>query len=378
MYCRKLIKEETSFQDRYRIGLLTSPRISPNEFSVLLSLGRMTRNTFDLHLFCGKGQDHAELKQFYTIHTGNTFQKDMGDIRYSVNICFQHILKAKPNLLMNTCSPATIGFSTSFFANKFRIPNIVRMTGDSFAEARVHRHPWKKIKAWLLHGQMATMAYKNANIILAIGENLKKKLIAHNFDQKKIIVLPQPFDASRFKALRISEKKQKKKILGLSPDHRTILFVGRLSWLKGVDRIIKIIELIQKRSSSFQFCLLGQGELAHELKRFPPSLVQMPGLVAHRDVSQYYQAADLLIFPSRTEGLPNTILEALSCKLPVIASPVGDIPNWVSTLATDPRDYVDYLIKGDYVLDDLPDQLNFDHLKKSYTDLFQTVIREFA
>ena len=102
-------------------------------------------------------------------------------------------------------------------------------------------------------------------------------------------------------------------------------------------------------------------------------MIHMPGVVPHSDVSRYFQAADLFIFPSRTEGLPNVILEALSCGVPVIATPVGDIPNWVSNIATEPNEYVKYILDGDYVIDELPEILDYESLKEAYINLFNMV-----
>lgn len=361
-----------------QIGLISSPGISPNENAVLYNLGRMVGEVFDLHLLCSKNADCSALDKYYAIHYGKPYKKDMADFRYAFNICSSHVKKLNLDLLMNVCSPATIGFAATFFSKKNGIPSLIRMTGDFFGEARLHSHPWKRIKSWILYSQMAAIAYKRADYILAIGENLKADLIRHHFNTDKIFVLPQPFDQGLFTPVNAAEKKQRKIELVLHPHRKTILFAGRLSWLKGADRILKIIEAVGERSSAFQFCLVGKGEYENAFKRFSSELVHMPGLIAHSQVSKFFQAADMLIFPSRTEGLPNTILEALSCEVPVIAAPVGDISNWVSNLATEPKDYVEYILKGNYVLDELPDILEYGRLKEAYISLFHTVIRNSA
>lgn len=247
------------------------------------------------------------------------------------------------------------------------------MTGDSFREAKIHKQWLKKFKSWILHGQMANSAYKRADFILVLGEKLKTVLFYHKFKPEKIIVLPQPFDRRLFTKLNIEEKIQRKIEIGLDPNRKTILFVGRLSWLKGVDRILEIIDEIKLKKSAFQFCIVGAGKYENNINRFPSDMIHMPGVVPHSNVSKYFQAADLFIFPSRTEGLPNVILEALSCGTPVIATPVGDIPNWVSNIATDPSDYIKYILEENYVLDELPDVLDYGCLKEAYINLFHMV-----
>lgn len=358
-----------------RIGLVSSPGISPNENAVLNNLGRMVAEKFDLHLFCGRNADCEGMEKYYTIHYGKTFKKDLADFRYVFNICSRYTKRLNLDLLMNVCSPATIGFAVTFYTKKLGIPSLIRMTGDSFAEAFVHQQCWKKIKSWILHGQMAAYAYRRADYILAIGENLKVDLVRRHFNSDKILVLPQPFNHGLFTPVTATEKVHIKKEIGLNPNRKNILFAGRLSWLKGADRILKIVEAVGRQSSAFQFCLVGKGEYSEAFKRFSSELVFIPGLIPHSRIFRFFQAADLLIFPSRAEGLPNTILEALSCKVPVIAAPVGDISNWVSNLATEPEEYLEYILKGNYVLDDLPDILEFDRLKQAYINLFHTVNR---
>jgi len=356
--------------------LVSRPGISPNEHADLYNLGRMTGDLFDLHLLCGENAGFANLNEFYTIHFGKIFANDLADFRYAFAVCRRYVNKIKPDLLINVCSPATIGFAVTFFAKKYKVPSMIRMTGDSFGEARLHRQPWKRLKSWVLHAQMAKLAYKRADYILAIGENLKNDLIQRKFDPEKIFVLPQPFDKGLFTPVGKYEKIEIKKELGLAPHRKTILFAGRLTWLKGADRILKIVEMVERKSDSFQFCLVGKGEYAATFKRFSSELVFLPGLVPRSLVFKYFQAADLMIFPSRTEGLPNAVLEALSCEVPVIAAPVGDISNWVSNLATEPEEYADYILKGNYVLDALPEMLEFDRLKAAYIDLFNRVIKK--
>jgi glycosyltransferase involved in cell wall biosynthesis len=359
-----------------RIGLISSPGISPNENAELHSLGRMVGKEFDLHLLCGENADCNGLKKYYAIHCGTAYRKDVANFCYAFNVCNIYVKTLNLDLLMNVCSPATIGFAATFFTSKYSIPGLIRMTGDSFGEARLHSHPWKRIKSWILHGHLASLAFKRADYILAIGENLKAELLRRHFNPDKIFVLPQPFDQGLFTPVNATEKLQKKIELGLNPNRKTIIFAGRLCWLKGADRILKIVGAVSTRSTAFQFCLVGKGEYRNDFKRFSSDMVFLPGLVPHSDVSRYFQAADLLIFPSRTEGLPNTVLEALSCKVPVIAAPVGDISNWVSKIATEPEDYVEYILKGNYVLDELPDILEYDRLKAAYIDFFHKVITD--
>jgi glycosyltransferase involved in cell wall biosynthesis len=356
-----------------KILILASPKISQMEHTILSNLGRMVKTYFELHLLCGTDSNYNNLTEFYSIHPGKVWKIDIGDFRYAINSCSRVIREINPDLLVNASSPANLGFVISLFSKRYKIPCIIRMTGDSFREAKIHNQSIKKLKSWILHGQMARSAYKRADFICALGEKFRSDLIYHKYKPEKIIVLPQPFDRRLFTRLNIEKKIQRKIEIGLDPNRKTVLFVGRLSWLKGVDRVLEIIDEINLKKNALQFCIVGTGEYENYFKRFPSELVHMAGVVSHNNVSRYFQAADLFIFPSRTEGLPNVILEALSCGVPVIAAPVGDIPNWVSNLATEPNKYVKHILDRDYVIDDLPEVLDYERLKKAYINLFHMV-----
>ncbi len=103
-----------------------------------------------------------------------------------------------------------------------------------------------------------------------------------------------------------------------------ILFVGHVRKEKGIETIYAAA----KQYTDIHFTLVGP-----DFKDVPhPNLnnVTFRGEVSKDEVLRYMSQADLLLLPSKTEGLPMVILEAMSLGLPVIASNVGDIPNVLS------------------------------------------------
>jgi glycosyltransferase involved in cell wall biosynthesis len=103
--------------------------------------------------------------------------------------------------------------------------------------------------------------------------------------------------------------------------------IGRLSPEKGVDVLIDAVSLLPPGSVSV--FLAGDGPERSNLERQATALgvgsaIHFLGTV--RDVASLYPQLDLVVLPSRSEGLPNVLLEALSADVPVIATAVGAVP----------------------------------------------------
>ena len=359
---------------RPQIGILASRSLSPNMEAVLCNLGEMLYNNFDFHLLTGSSFTSDNLERLFTIHRYKGHSNDPADIFFARKACKHFLYNYRPQILMNIAQPQTLGWAVATACKNNNVQSLIQMTGDSFNEAKIYKSLVRRAKSWLLFNRFAYKAYKNADHILALGNKMKSSLLEKGIYNSKIYVLPQPFNMYSFSPVSIEEKLKIKQKIGINPDRNIILFVGRLSWAKGADRLDKIIHSVGKKSDVFQFVIVGTGEYSQKLRKYPNELVYMGGKVARENIADYYKASDLLVFPSRTEGLPNVILEALASNLPIIASPVGDIPNWISNLATEPQEYIEYILSGDWKVDCIPEQLSSDNLKQEYIRLFNQII----
>jgi glycosyltransferase involved in cell wall biosynthesis len=127
---------------------------------------------------------------------------------------------------------------------------------------------------------------------------------------------------------------QKKIDLGLSPDEKLILCVGRLSKEKAqIDMVAALHHLRQLRPNlAVRLMILGDGPEREPIAQ----AVRSAGLEKHvvfaghlNDLAPYYEAADVVAIPSLSEGSPNVLLEAMAFGVPVVATEVGGIPEIV-------------------------------------------------
>jgi len=234
----------------------------------------------------------------------------------------------------------------------------------------LYDHPLERAKQYLTHNVVLPCVYRQADRIVPLGPNLADDLVAAGFPEEKVRAMYQPFDARTFAPVSKDECRGLKRKLGLDPTKKVILFVGRIEWEKGADRLQSIIEKILSRSNRFQFCLVGEGPSRSQFAKYDEGVL-LPGFVPHEDVHDYFQAADLLVHPSRSEGLPHVVLEALACKTPVMASPVGEIDTVLSVTSEEPEDYVEYILADNWTVDPLPDQLGWKEQARAYAELLQ-------
>ena len=103
---------------------------------------------------------------------------------------------------------------------------------------------------------------------------------------------------------------------------KQIIFVGRLSKEKGIETII---EVSKKLSNDINLLIVGSGPESEKIKKLSETLdnIHYLGYQTHENSIKLIRGSDIVIQPSFHEGISTTILEAMACKIPIIASNVG-------------------------------------------------------
>ena len=116
-------------------------------------------------------------------------------------------------------------------------------------------------------------------------------------------------------------------------------YVGRLSPEKGSMNFVHSIPLLLQKNNSLKFILIGDGSLRESIEKYLQEnnlddFVHIAGWVQHDDLPKYLNNLKLIVLPSYTEGLPNIMIEAMACGTPVLATPVGSIPDVIKDKET--------------------------------------------
>lgn len=152
------------------------------------------------------------------------------------------------------------------------------------------------------------------------------------------VFIPNAMDVSGFMA-RIEGLRHNggrvawRRALGVGPESVVVGTVGRLCEGKGQMAALPAIAQLMEVDPTLHWALAGEGEdrarLEAEVERL--GLVGRVHLVGYvEDMARFYAGLDVLLHPSFREGLPMTILEGMSAALPILASPVGEIPSVVT------------------------------------------------
>jgi D-inositol-3-phosphate glycosyltransferase len=153
-----------------------------------------------------------------------------------------------------------------------------------------------------------------------------------------MIVIPPGVDVSQFYPIPADEAKL---FIGLKPEDRMVLFVGRIEPLKGVDTLIQAMSCLQlkEKRRPVHLAIIGGDpaaspeEMSAEMARLQKlcdelAVDQTVVFLGRRDQDRlpyYYSAAEVLVMPSHYESFGMVALEAMACGTPVIASEVGGL-----------------------------------------------------
>lgn len=171
-----------------------------------------------------------------------------------------------------------------------------------------------------------------ADRIITVSDPMKGHLISLGYEPEKIRAVPNGVDHEKYDPEReeFSEDKVKdfREKIGVGDDPM-IFYVGRLTWVKGVESLIRAMPRILEEVPDAKLVILGQGDQEGTIDEYVESndlqdnVITRYEFVSEEERLRYYAACDLTVFPSRYEPFGIVCTEAMSMGKPVVVGATG-------------------------------------------------------
>ncbi len=179
----------------------------------------------------------------------------------------------------------------------------------------------------LLRKYLTKVVVRNASAVSTVSENLAEAMQSHGLAQRHYIVLPNVVDTEDYTPVLNKPQNRKKRLIHIS-------CFEDLS--KNISGMLRAISNLAKLRDDFECIMVGEGIDLEKMKSLVVELnlnesqVRFTGLLEGAKVVEAYQSADFMVMFSNYENMPVVISESLSCGLPVIATSVGGIPEYIN------------------------------------------------
>lgn len=216
-------------------------------------------------------------------------------------------------------------------ARRARLPLVVGARGS---DLRVRDRISRALTRSVLH---------SARRILVVSEDLGRVAVdGYGADPRRIRVIPNGCDAAIFHP---QDRGAARAALGIPEQARLVVYIGRLVPEKGLRELLDAMDMLAGTDPAVSLAMIGEGPMRAELEAriaaMPAGRARLVGAQPPADVARWMAAADLVTLPSYSEGHPNVLVEAAACGRPVVATPVGGIPEVVdgaTGILVPPRD----------------------------------------
>lgn len=238
------------------------------------------------------------------------------------------------------------GFGALFFKwTHPRVPYFLELQdGRAFADMKT-RQPILRF-VWSMYRKI----YLQADLIKTISNYIAKEVRGIGY-QGPIEVIPNAVDVAKFSAdISYETSLELKARFEKQPGDIFLFTASRLVLSRGVEDAIGALEFLPER---VKLLVAGDGEDREKLEHIARGLqvtdrVIFAGHVDHKDLPAYLKISDIFVRPSLIEGLGNSFLEAMAAGIPIIGTPVGGIPDFLTEGETglfcqvkDPRSVAD-------------------------------------
>lgn len=248
-----------------------------------------------------------------------------------------------------------------------------------------------------ISGYLQKFFLKQVEAYIAISQDLFDEFKTNGFSASKTYLIPNGVDVKRFLPKDPYEKKRLRKKLGLPEEMKIFLTVGVLDQRKNIGWLVEQWQNEKELNDHLLLIVGPQGRLDIDGAYYS----HIKSIADHEDVNiflydysenieVFYQASDYYILASKSEGMPNVILEAMACGLPCLTTPVSGIESLVYQGETgyiygfdDKENFmkyvreicnIDYQTVSENCTRLIQSQFSFDAIAKKYLELYYKLL----
>ena len=219
------------------------------------------------------------------------------------------------------------GFGALLFKYMYpKVPYFLELQDGNSLEQIKARQPFLRL-IWRFYKRI----YLKADIIKAISHFIERMPREIGF-KGPVAVIPNAVDVAKFSApVSIEEQVELKARFGKKMDDVFLFTASRLVLSRGTEDIIRALVFLPQ---NVKLLVAGAGEDREKLEKIAQASgvakrVFFIGHVSYERLPVYYQISDIFVRPSIVEGFGNAFVEAFAAGIPVIATPVGGIPDFL-------------------------------------------------
>lgn len=270
----------------------------------------LDKSMFDIHLVVTTLKDsvYKELPEKVTLHNLN-----VNKTLFSIKKLRALFLDLSPEIVFSSLIRGHIAINLSLLGMKKK-PYVILRSPNS-PKLLIENNQMSFFQKFMLES-----AYKRANLIIAQTPEMKEEIVIyHGIERNKVNFLKNPLDIQNINQ-KIRNIKNPFKESNIN-----VVAAGRITYQKGFDILIKSFKDVIKVNKAYKLHIIGQddGKELMKLQKLVDTLdlCDYVSFLGYQDNPyRYFYFSDLYVLSSRWEGLPNTILENIYLKKPIIST----------------------------------------------------------
>jgi len=276
------------------------------------------------YIFAPKVEGYADQEDnVFRYHSVNLTSRVKYPIAIPVSLRVSKVIKEFNPDIIHLHHPFVLSMPAIMYAARLKIPKILTIH-TQYERYAYYVSPVPQIITNEAIRMIVSSLASKADVITTPSESMKKIISRYNI-KKEIIVIPNAIDLKVFQEKDTEQCKKIREQLGLTKENVILLYVGRISFEKNIDKIIKSLSLVKEKGiNKAKLVLVGEGTALNQLKDMVKALglqedIKFVGAINSEMVKSYYQISDLFVFTSTSETFGMVIIEAMASNLPVLA-----------------------------------------------------------